>query len=121
MQQQHRCSNIDATRAAERKGGGGGKGGNLPRAPTKGGPDLRDETKFPIVYCDMTSIFCQNLLAFTAIVPVHSLQYIMEAFTVKKTWHGKFSCCNICTFLKLKSLHLNPSIPVLLKFAILCK
>ena len=59
-----------------------------------GGGDLRDETKFPIVYCDMTSRFFQNLPAFTAIVPVHSSQYIIEAFTEKKTWHGKLSSCS---------------------------
>ena len=74
--------------------GGGAKGTTCPGPQPKGGGDLRDETKFPIVYCDMTSRFCQNLPAFTAIVPVHSSQYIIEAFTEKKTWHGKLSSCS---------------------------
>ena len=38
-----------------REGGGGARGATCPGPQPKGGPDLRDETKFPIVYCDMTS------------------------------------------------------------------
>ena len=34
---------------------GGARGATCPGPQPKGGPDLRDETKFPIVYCDMTS------------------------------------------------------------------